>query len=94
MAKFRMTGDSVVIEAVRWDGDSSTANSFIGESFGLNPDYRGDWDWTYDWDGDGLIIRTPKGDIRTNPGDWIVKGKDGEFEAWDSDIFEATYEPA
>ena len=83
----------VVIEAVKWDGDAHTANVFIGESFGLNPDYPGEWDWTYDWDGEGLIIPTLEGKHRANLGDWIIKGIKGEFYPCKPDIFEATYEP-
>ena len=72
----------VVIEAVRWDGDANTANSFLGESYGVN--------WRYD--GEKLIIPTLEGEMIANLGDWIIKGVKGEFYPCKPDIFEATYE--
>jgi len=42
----------------------------------------------------GLIIHTLEGDMRAEPGDWIIKGVKGEFYPCKPDIFEATYEPA
>ena len=40
-----------------------------------------------------VIITTLEGDMRANPGDWIIKGVKGEFYPCKPDIFEATYEP-
>jgi hypothetical protein len=42
----------------------------------------------------GLIIRTLEGDMLAQPGDWIIKGVQGEFYPCKPDIFEATYESA
>jgi len=43
---------------------------------------------------DGAIyIRTLEGEMRANPGDWIIRGVKGEFYPCKPDIFEATYEP-
>lgn len=40
-----------------------------------------------------VIIRTLEGEMRADPGDWIIKGVKGEFYPCKPDIFEATYEP-
>ena len=91
MGKFRKK--PVVIEAVKWDGDASTANDFLGERFGLRPGYSGKWDWTYaSRESNALIIPTLEGEMRVEVGDWIIKGIKGEFYPCKPDIFEATYE--
>ena len=41
-----------------------------------------------------LMIRTLEGDMRAIPGDWIIRGVQGEFYPCKPDIFEATYEEA
>lgn len=41
----------------------------------------------------GLIIETLEGNMRADPGDWIIKGVKGEFYPCKPDIFEATYDP-
>lgn len=41
-----------------------------------------------------LCIPTLEGEMRANPGDWIIKGVKGEFYPCKPDIFSATYEPA
>lgn len=41
-----------------------------------------------------LVIRTLEGDMRANPGDWIIRGVAGELYPCRQDIFEQTYEPA
>ena len=46
-------------------------------------------------DRDGsIIIHTLEGDMTASPGDWIIKGVQGEFYPCKPDIFAATYEPA
>ena len=42
--------------------------------------------------GPGIIIKTLEGNMRANPGDYIIKGVAGEFYPCKSDIFEQTYE--
>ena len=39
-------------------------------------------------------IKTLEGTMVANPGDWIVRGVQGELYPCKADIFEATYEPA
>jgi|JI9StandDraft_1071089.scaffolds.fasta_scaffold1156945_2 hypothetical protein len=41
----------------------------------------------------GIYIPTLEGEMRADPGDWIIKGVQGEFYPCKPDIFEATYEP-
>lgn len=43
---------------------------------------------------EGLIIHTLEGDMRADPGDWIIKGVKGEFYPCKDEIFTATYRPA
>lgn len=44
--------------------------------------------------GDGISIETLEGDMKANPGDWIIKGVKGEYYPCKPDIFAMTYEPA
>jgi hypothetical protein len=39
-----------------------------------------------------LSIRTLEGTMQASPGDWIIKGVQGEFYPCKPEIFEATYE--
>ena len=39
-----------------------------------------------------VSVYTLEGDMRADPGDWIIKGIKGEFYPCKNDIFEATYE--
>lgn len=83
----------VVIEAVLWDGNSDTANLFIGESYGT------DWKYAEEKEPEGniggdLIIPTLEGEMLCRLGDYIIKGVKGEFYPCKPDIFTATYEPA
>lgn len=40
-----------------------------------------------------IIIDTLEGDMEASPGDWIIKGINGEYYPCKPDIFEKTYEP-
>jgi hypothetical protein len=40
----------------------------------------------------GLVIGTLEGEMRANPGDWIIRGVQGEFYPCKPDIFDQTYE--
>lgn len=44
--------------------------------------------------GDALLIDTLEGVMTAQPGDYVIKGVQGEFYPCKPDIFEATYEPA
>lgn len=45
------------------------------------------------WSEEILTIRTLEGNMNAGPGDWIIKGVNGEFYPCKPDIFEKTYEP-
>ena len=84
----------VVVEAFRWRG----------ERYGEPDQYRDDWpEWlleavenceaAYTFDcGRQLLIRTPEGETSASPGDWIIRGVQGELYPCKPDIFEETYE--
>ena len=40
----------------------------------------------------GLLIETLEGPMLASPGDWVIRGVQGEFYPCKPDIFEATYE--
>ena len=40
-----------------------------------------------------VLIDTLEGEMRADPGDWIIRGVKGEFYPCKPDIFSATYEP-
>jgi hypothetical protein len=41
-----------------------------------------------------LVVNTLEGDLTASPGDWIIRGVQGEFYACKPGIFESTFEPA
>ena len=73
----------VVVEAVQWTGENRAEMcEFIDpEVFEIKPK-------------EGLIIHTLEGDHHASPGDYIIKGVNGEFYPCKPDIFAKTYEPA
>ena len=73
----------VVVEAVQWTGENHAEMcEFIDpEVFEIKPK-------------EGLIIHTLEGDHHASPGDYIIKGVNGEFYPCKPDIFAKTYEPA
>lgn len=44
------------------------------------------------WTDKGLVIETLEGDMLAGPGDWIIKGVNGEFYPCKADIFDKTYD--
>jgi len=77
----------VVIEAVQWTGDNyDEIATFLA---------AGDHPLAFTNDGHRfLVIGTLEGDHQANPGDWIIKGVQGEFYPCKPNIFDATYEKA
>ena len=72
----------VVIEAIRFNGrNSADIHEFCGEYVRepVGEDY--------------LEIITLEGIVKAQPGDYIIKGVNGEFYPCKPDIFEQTYEP-
>lgn len=79
MPKFRKK--PVAIEAVQWTGDNKDAiDAFVGHELDQSMGSK------------SLIIETLEGDHRAAPGDFIIKGVQGEFYPCKPDIFAATYE--
>jgi hypothetical protein len=73
---------AVIIEAIQFTGQNYLSMS---KFFGANSD-------KYDAFVGYMVITTLEGEMRANPGDWIIKGIKGEFYPCKPDIFEATYE--
>ena len=73
----------VVVEAVQWTGENHAEMcEFIDpEVFEIIPR-------------EGLVIHTLEGDHHASPGDYIIKGVNGEFYPCKPDIFAKTYESA
>jgi cysteine synthase len=89
----------VEIQAVRWDGSVSSAHqiiSWIGMSGGVafrrpsQPYVMG----VQPAQSAYIDIHTLEGVMSANPGDYIIRGIQGEFYPCKPGIFEATYEPA
>jgi len=83
LPKFRKK--PVEIEAILWDGSEPSQREIINWSDGI---VSGWIDNTY-----YLRVKTLEGNMRASPGDWIVKGVQGEFYPVKPDIFDETYEP-
>ena len=73
----------VTVEAVQWTGENHAEMcEFIdSEVFEIIPRV-------------GLVIHTLEGDHHASPGDYIIKGVNGEFYPCKPDIFAKTYESA
>lgn len=86
----------VVIEAMQWDGTAQGATPIIDWVLagGGTATYRN----SYLSMSEGrvparLAVRTLEGTMYASPGDWVIKGVQGEFYPCKPDIFEATYDP-
>lgn len=74
----------VVIEAVHWDGNKvSETPDWILEALDNRFLVRF---------GNKVLIRTLEGEITASPGDYIIRGVNGELYPCKPDIFEKTYE--
>ena len=93
MKKYRKK--PVVIEAVQWTGENlAEVLTFTGK--------HPDWDKWFDSfehyeayvRADDMIfkIKTLEGTMTASPGDWIIRGVNGEHYPCKPDIFEKTYE--
>ena len=88
----------VVIEAMLWTGyNYSESERFMDEPIAQGryetaaPDRGNGWpDGAYS--NSAKIIATLEGEMRCQPGDWIIRGIKGEFYPCEPDIFQATYE--
>jgi hypothetical protein len=83
----------VVVEAVRWTGkviEPSPVPSWISESINMVPGELGSLVRI----GDVVHLCSLEGEMKAQPGDWIIRGVKGELYPCKPDIFAATYEPA
>lgn len=86
----------VEIEARQWVAQEDaydlaewTGGEYDQRTAGPSTEYSQGEDWGL------LTVDTLEGDaLTTSPGDWIIRGVQGEFYPCKPDIFEATYEPA
>lgn len=78
MAKYRKK--TIVVDAFQWlmDDVPEWITSAIRDDT-INFDIR------------GMIISTPEGEMLASPGDYIIKGVNGELYLCKPDIFEQTY---
>lgn len=91
MAKFRKK--PVVIEAVRYNGiNAAEIDEFAGRKL-----ERDIIDTAYQAGTAPpimrLVIPTLEGNMTASPGDWIIRGVQGEYYPCKPDIFALTYEP-
>ena len=68
------------------------------EAFRLGHEEPPEWFWESSrLDGiheDGSVdLRTLEGVMRANPGDWVIRGVEGEIYPCKHSVFEQTYEP-
>ncbi|MEM1424039.1 MAG: hypothetical protein AAGH64_08550 [Planctomycetota bacterium] len=78
----------VVIEAVQFTGtNQSEVLAFV------YPDLSPDALEGAQAMGSPVIIETLEGDMTASPGDYVIRGVQGEHYPCKPDIFEATYEP-
>ena len=83
MAKYRKK--PVVIDACQFDGNIRSIDDFPISEVGKFKIRVKDEKYY-------LIIPTLEGDMKASPGDWIIKGVNGEYYPCKPDIFEQTYE--
>ncbi len=77
----------LVIDGKQYDG--SNAHDLLQWAFELGLEKPQKTFLVYD---DLFLIKTLEGAFRVDPGDWIIRGIEGEYYSCKPDIFEATYE--
>ena len=93
MSKFRKK--PIVVEAWHWLFDTNDCEppTWMTDALGTWPK-TGGIDFEPDPPaGPRMFIATLEGTMGAVPGDWIVRGVEGELYPVKADIFEATYEP-
>lgn len=83
----KYTKKPVTIEAFRWDGEIKPGHPITR----WIRNGGGEYHWTPA--PQTLAIVTLEGLMKASPGDFIIKGVQGEFYPCKPDIFEATYSP-
>lgn len=80
MSIFKAKKKPVIVECMKYNGaeDIEVAQNWLRNNFKIK-NYN-------------LYIVTLEGDMLISPGDYIIKGVNGEFYPCKSDIFEKTYD--
>ena len=89
MAKYRKK--PIVVEAVLFDGKNAVEGLEVIEDTFVSPGWGICANCGKSYVGHG-IINTLEGKMFACPGDYIIKGVNGEFYPCKPDIFEKTYE--
>lgn len=84
MPKFRKK--PVEIEAVLWTGENVAELIDFGATGGPS------FEFAVGYKPSPVYIATLEGRMRADPGDWIIRGVQGEYYPCKPDIFEKTYE--
>ena len=85
----------IEIEAMRWDPSDPVRVYSHAEKM---RDWLNFSDPPAKWRTEGtgadctIFVETLEGEMRCNPGDWIIRGIRGEFYPCKPDIFDATYQ--
>lgn len=82
----------IVVDAWQWLGETNEEAVEFRDSIGIDSLMMG-FGRRHD-DGLSLFIQTREGEMVAGPGDWIIKGVNGEFYPCKPDIFAKTYEVA
>lgn len=85
----------VTIQAMQWDGTPQGATPIIDWVLAGDgtANYWGPGEWFEEApDAAYLAIRTLEGQVLASPGDFIIRGVQGEFYPCKPDIFQETYE--
>ncbi len=94
---YRVLFKPVEITAAQWDGTAEGAIPII--NWVLAGDGAANYWGPGEWDQEApyatyIVIKTLEGNMLASPGDWIIRGVQGEFYPCKPDIFAATYSPA
>ena len=74
------------VEAIQWDGEAHTANTFIGDGYTT--------DWAYvSAESEDIRITTPEWwRSRVRVGEWLIKNRDGVVTGCSDSVFKRMYE--
>lgn len=85
----------VVVEAVQFNNvNAEEISDFIGKKVKHEIESTVAYDAGRGAPVSSVTIETLEGNMKAMPGDWIIKGVNGEFYPCKPDIFEKTYQPA
>lgn len=82
----RVRKKPVEVQAYRYDGTNST------DIIRWTATSGNEEQWAYETLAGELVIRTLEGDHVAAPGDWVMRGVEGEFYPCKPSIFAATYD--